>query len=60
MKDFRRNLQTEGEFSDEKENEPTMYEDNDDFTEELALNQYFDKEALCVLYELFDYKLDIE
>ena len=42
------------------ENEPTMYADNDDFAEELALNHFFDKEALCVLYELFDYQLDIQ
>lgn len=43
-----------------EENEPTMYEDNDVFADEMALNQFFDKEALCVLYELFDYQLDIQ
>ena len=32
----------------------------DSFAEEMALNQFFDKEALCVLYELFDYQLDIQ
>ena len=43
-----------------EENEPTMYEDNDVFADEMALNQFFDKETLCVLYELFDYQLDIQ
>ena len=46
-----------------KENEPTMYENNeetDDFEEERALQQFFDKDALCTLYELFDYNLDIQ
>lgn len=43
-----------------EENEPTMYEDNDDLADEIALNQFFDKEALCVLYKLFDYQLDIQ
>lgn len=45
-----------------KENEPTMYENNeepDDFEEERALQQFFDKDALCALYELFDYNLDM-
>lgn len=46
--------------SEKDKNKPTMYEDNDDFAEELALNQFFDKEALCVLYELFNYQLDIQ
>ena len=43
-------------------NEPTMYENNeepDDFEEERALQQFFDKDALCALYELFDYNLDM-
>ena len=46
-----------------KENEPTMYENNeetDDFEEERALQQFFDKDALCALYELFDYNLDMQ
>ena len=45
------------------ENESTMYEDNDktdDFEEERALQKYFDKDALCILYELFDYNLDMQ
>ena len=50
----------EDNLEEETQNEPTMYEDNGDFTEELTLNQYFDKEALCILYELFDYNLDIQ
>ena len=46
-----------------KENKPTMYENNeefDDFEQERALQQFFDKDALCALYELFDYNLDIQ
>ena len=46
-----------------KENEPTLYENNeetDDFEEERALQQFFDKDALCALYELFDYNLDMQ
>ena len=45
------------------ENEPTMYENNDeedDFEEERALQKFFDKDALCSLYELFDYSLDMQ
>ena len=45
------------------ENEPTMYENNnveDDFAEERALQKFFDKDALCSLYELFDYSLDMQ
>lgn len=33
---------------------------NDDFEEERALQQFFDKDALCLLYELFDYNLDMQ
>ena len=46
-----------------KAKEPTMYENNDeedDFEEERALQKFFDKDALCTLYELFDYNLDIQ
>jgi len=46
-----------------KEQEPTVYEDTDDeddFEEELKRKQFFDKDALCALYELFDYNLDIQ
>lgn len=45
------------------QNEPTMYENNDeedDFEEERALQKFFDKDALCSLYELFDYSLDMQ
>ena len=44
-------------------NEPTRYENNDEqdeFEEERALQQFFDKDALCLLYELFDYNLDMQ
>ena len=51
-------------FEDDlSENEPTMYENNDeedDFKEERALQKFFDKDALCALYELFDYNLDMQ
>lgn len=46
-----------------KAKEPTMYGNNDeedDFEEERALQKFFDKDALCTLYELFDYNLDIQ
>lgn len=51
-------------FDDDlSKNEPTMYENNDeedDFEEERALQKFFDKDALCSLYELFDYSLDMQ
>ena len=31
-----------------------------DFEEELKRQQYFDKDALCILYELFDGDLDMQ
>ena len=34
--------------------------DEDDFEEERALQQFFDKDALAILYELFDYNLDMQ
>lgn len=46
-----------------QEKESTMYENTDmedDFKEERALQKFFDKEALCALYELFDYNLDMQ
>ena len=46
-----------------KAKEATMYENNDeedDFEEERALQKFFDKDALCNLYELFDYNLDMQ
>ena len=45
------------------ENEPTVYENNDEedeFEEERALQKFFDKDSLCSLYELFDYSLDMQ
>lgn len=46
-----------------KETEPIEYETNDtedEFEAERALQKFFDKDALCTLYELFDYSLDIQ
>ena len=43
-----------------EENEPTEHENNDDFTEERELQQFFDMEALSSLFELFEYNLDIK
>ena len=44
-----------------KEPEPvTFQDDDDDFEEELKRQQYFDKDALCILYELFDGDLDMQ
>ena len=34
--------------------------EDDDFREERERQQYFDKDALCILYELFDGNLDIQ
>ena len=45
------------------QNEPSLpenFDDNDDFEEERALQKFFDKDALCTLYELFDYNLDMQ
>ena len=44
-----------------EEPEPaTFQDDDDDFEEELKRQQYFDKDALCILYELFDGDMDIQ
>ena len=44
-----------------EEPEPvTFQDDDDDFEEELKRQQYFDKDALCILYELFDGDLDMQ
>ena len=44
-----------------KEPEPaTFQDDDDDFEEELKRKQFFDKDALCVLYELFNCNFDIQ
>lgn len=49
----------EDDLPEKAENAPTVYEDND-FDKERALQQFFDKDALCVLHELFDYSLDLQ
>ena len=44
-----------------EEPEPTTFQDDDDdFEEELKRQQYFDKDALCILYELFDGDIDMQ
>ena len=57
------NVNLENDITVEEENAPTMYEfnkENDDFNEELELQKSFDKDALAILFELFDYSLDIQ
>ena len=44
-----------------EEPEPvTFQDDDDDFEEEFKRQQYFDKDALCILYELFDGDIDMQ
>ena len=44
-----------------EEPEPAIFQDDDDdFEEELKRQQYFDKDALCILYELFDGDIDMQ
>ena len=44
-----------------EEPEPAIFQDDDDdFEEELKRQQYFDKDALCILYELFDGDMDMQ
>ena len=44
-----------------EEPEPAIFQDDDDdFEEELKRQQHFDKDALCILYELFDGDIDIQ
>lgn len=50
-------------YEENLQNEPPMYEDNDETDEleaELALQQFYDKDALCQLYELFRHNLEIQ
>ena len=42
------------------EEKPTIDDEDDDFEEERALQQFFDKEALSILYEIFEYDLEIQ
>ena len=42
------------------ESEDGFDNSEDDFEEERALQKFFDKEALCSLYELFDFNLDMQ
>ena len=39
---------------------PTVSQSSDDLDRERELSKFFDKDALCVLYELFDYNLDMQ
>ena len=39
---------------------PTVSQPSDDLADEVALSKFFDKDALCVLHELFDYNLDMQ
>ena len=39
---------------------PTVSQTTDDLDSERELSKFFDKDALCVLYELFDYNLDLQ
>jgi hypothetical protein len=44
-----------------EEPEPAIFQDDDDdFEEELKRQQHFNKDALCILYELFDGDMDIQ
>ena len=44
-----------------EESEPvTFQDDDDDFEEELKRQQHFDKDVLCILYELFDGDIDMQ
>ena len=48
-------------LSDEDDFDDDLFdEEEDDFEEERALQKFFDKDALCSLYELFDYSLDMQ
>ena len=39
---------------------PTVSQSSDDLDSERELSKFFDKDALCVLYELFDYNIDMQ
>lgn len=44
-----------------EEPEPAIFQDEDnEFEKERALQQFFDKDALCELYELFEYNFDMQ
>ena len=47
-------------YQPQKETVTDSVDDDDDFEEELKRQQYFDKDALCILYELFDADMDIQ
>ena len=40
--------------------EQDSVDEDDDFEEERKRQKYFDKDALCILYELFDGDLDMQ
>ena len=47
-------------YQPQKETVTDSVDDDDDFKEELKRQQYFDKDALCILYELFDGDIDMQ
>ena len=47
-------------YQPQQETPADSVDEDDDFEEELKRQQYFDKDALCILYELFDGDVDMQ
>ena len=47
-------------YQPQQETPADSVDEDDDFEEERKRQQYFDKDALCILYELFDGDLDMQ